>query len=107
MAEVTVWEKRTTKLMVSLGYDVSQDVITSQIREGRTPESELIAEWNVAFLTDGTDGELVLTIDDSLVQDVSVSNGYMDGVRVSNSEPLPLFDEIIDVVFKEPGPTAI
>lgn len=101
MEHITVDRGRTKKLLVGLGYDVSDDVITSEIRLDIDPTSELIATWNVAFVTDGVDGELVLTLDDSVTSGITKTTGYMDLKRVTNGEPLSAFDEPVQVVFQD------
>lgn len=98
MNRVEVHKHRTVTLPVSLGYDVSGDTFKSDIRVAKDPESELIAEWQVSFLTDGTDGELVLTLDDAATDDVPTV-GYMDIKRTTGGEPVPVFNEILEVVF--------
>lgn len=90
MGEPLVLHKgRTNILPVSLGVDVSQDTITSEIRTEIDPTSDLIATWQVEFLTDGSDGECVFTIDDSNFTNVTNRYGWMDVKRVSDGEPLP------------------
>lgn len=101
MDDLIVHKNRTNVLSVSLGYDVSADIFTSEIREKALVGSPLIAEWDCDFLTDGTDGELVLTLDDSLVQAITQKSGYMDIKRLSGGEPYPVFNAPIKVVFQE------
>lgn len=101
MQHVTVYKGRTTLLRVSLGYDVSNDTITSEIRVDPNRESELIASWNVSFETDGADGELILTIDDSVSDLIDRNDGYMDLKRVTGGQPVPVFDIPLQVLFKD------
>ncbi len=91
---VLVYKNRTNVLRVSLGIDVSADTFESEIRQKSTVTSTLVATWAVSFLTDGEDGELVLTLDDSELEDVEVKSGYMDIKRVTGGEPLPVFPPI-------------
>lgn len=101
--QVTVWKGRRTKLLVALGYDVSQDdSLHSEIRADQDRSSELIATWEVAFATDGQDGELILTLDDEATATITRSNGYMDIKRIVGGEPYSAWDEPIEVLFKEP-----
>jgi hypothetical protein len=99
MKQIVVDKGRTVILPVSLGFDVSQDVITSQIRITKSPTSTLIATWVVSFTTNGTDGELILTLDDSVTSAITQSIGYMDLKRVSGGQPLSIFSEPLEVVF--------
>ena len=101
MNQITVFKGRTNVVPVSLGYDVSNDILTSEIRFGKDRDSELIATWNVSFATDGVDGELILTLDDSTTSAIVRSVGYMDIKRMSNGEPLNVLDDVIEVLFKE------
>lgn len=100
MSDIVVYKNRTNVISVSLGTDVSADTLESQIRERAYVTAPLIAEWVVSFLTDGTDGELLLTLDDSALVDVIVKTGYMDIKRVSNGEPYAIFPPV-KVVFKD------
>lgn len=101
MKQIVVHKGRTNKLLVAVGFDVSNDVLTSEIRAEKDQESELIATWSVAFVDDGVDGELVLTLDNSVVSAVTKSKGYMDIKRVTGGEPVSLFDDILEVLFKD------
>jgi hypothetical protein len=76
---------------VSLGTDVSGDTFESEIREKALVTAPLIATWTVEFLTDGIDGELVLTLDDSALLEVTQKVGYMDIKRTSGGEPYAVF----------------
>lgn len=101
MNEVTVWKGRTNVLEVSLSYDVSNDTITSEIRQGRSLDTMLIAAWQVTYKTDGTDGNLILTLDDSVTTTIEDTIGYMDIKRVSGSEPYSVLDAPLTVIFKD------
>lgn len=101
MEPIKVYRGRTTTLQVSLSYDVSNDTISSQIRQGRNSQSTLIVEWEVKFKTDGTDGELIFTIDDVASAGIADTSGYMDIKRLTDNEPVSVFDEPFPVVFKE------
>lgn len=95
---VIVQKGRTNRLPVSLGIDVSDDVLTSEIR---TSSGVLIATWDLVFDGDGSDGELLLTLDDSVTTLIPYPNGFMDIKRVSAGEPLPVFNNPLEVEFRE------
>lgn len=99
MEPVEVQKGRTVIVPVSVGFDVSQDTISSEIRVGPNKSSNLIASWEVSFETDGTDGQIILTLDDSITSDITQSVGYMDIKRVSGGEPFPIFNKPIEVSF--------
>jgi hypothetical protein len=99
--QIIVHKNRTNIITVDLGTDVSADTFASQIRAGKSNDADLIATWTVSFLTNGTDGKLKLTIDNSLLTNVTRSNGYMDLKRIKNNEPLSVFEEPIEVIFRE------
>lgn len=101
MKQITVQKGRTKILPVSLGYDVSDDELKSEIRVDKNQESDLIATWDIAFETDGTDGELILTLDDSVTAGVTKSVGYMDIKRTTGNEPVSAFDEPLEVLFED------
>jgi len=91
---------RTNIISIGLGMDVSQDTFTSEIRIDEDPESDLIAALDVVFDDDGTDGELVLTLDNSVAETIERTYGFMDLKRVSAGEPLSVFLKPIRVVFE-------
>lgn len=96
--KVVVYKNRTNIIPVSLGIDVSDDTITSEIR---TTSGTLIATWAVTFAGDGTDGELIFTLDNSAVSSITYPTGLMDIKRVSGGEPLPVFDRPLEVEFRD------
>jgi hypothetical protein len=100
MKQLTVHKGRTVVVPVKLPYDVSQDTITSEIRSEPDPTSQLLATWAVTFATDGTDGEIVLTLDDSVTSSVQKTVGYMDIKRVTDGEPVSVFNDPLEVLFK-------
>lgn len=99
MRKLIVYKDRTNVVQLNLGFDVSADIITSQIREQTNKDSTLIATWTVAFAGDGTDGQLILTLDNSLVAAITRRSGFMDIKRLSGGEPLPVFDSPLEVEF--------
>lgn len=98
--QIVVHKGRTNTLTVDLGIDVSGDTITSEIRTEPQVDAPLIATWTVAFTTDGTDGELTLTLDDTFTSQITVAGGFMDLKRVTGGEPVPVFDKPLEVVFR-------
>lgn len=98
---IIVYKNRTTTLIVSLGIDISGDTFASQIREKPNATSTLIVAWTPTFVTDGNDGELKLTIDNSVAGSITQSSGYMDIRRTSGGEPLPVFDKPLLVNFRD------
>lgn len=96
---IIVHKGRTTTLEVGLGFDVSEDEFTSQIRVDKDRTSELIATWTVTFLTDGTDGELILTLDNLITGVIAKAKGYMDIKRITGGEPVNVFDKPLEVIF--------
>lgn len=98
--EVIVHKGRTNIITVKLGYDVSADTFSSQIRTQPVVNSDLIAEWLVEFVTDGTDGDLRLTLDDAITEPIIADKGYMDLKRTTGGEPVPVFDRPLEVLFR-------
>ena len=99
-SKVIVHKGRTNVVTASLGINVSADVITSEIRSEPDSTSPLIATWVVSFKTDGADGELILTLDDLHTTQIKANSGYMDIKRVTGSEPVPVFDQPLEVSFR-------
>ncbi|MET0786322.1 MAG: hypothetical protein ABWY25_06410 [Paenisporosarcina sp.] len=99
-SKIIVHKGRTNILTVSLGINVSADTIRSQIRSEPNQESPLIAEWLVTFKTTGADGELILRLDDNETRQIKANSGYMDILRITGSEPVPVFDQPLEVSFR-------
>lgn len=95
--KIIVHKNRVNVITVSMGQDVSGDTITSEIRADPDSNSPLIAAWEVTFDTDGTDGELVLTMQDI---EITANSGYMDLKRMAGGEPYPVFDRPLEVEFR-------
>jgi hypothetical protein len=83
-----------------MGMDVSQDTLTSEIRSSPNKNAPLIATWNLTFATDGTDGEIILTLDDTVTGAIEADSGYTDIKRVTGGEPVPVFDKPLEVIFR-------
>lgn len=98
--KVIVHKGRTNVVTVSLGINVSADTITSEIRSEPDQESDLIATWVVTFKTTGVDGDLLLTLDDSITKLITATNGYMDLKRITGGQPISVFDKPIEVDFR-------
>lgn len=98
---VIVHKARRNILTVNMGYDVSLDTITSEIRAAPARTAPLVATWVVSYATDGSDGELILTLDDTATGAIDVDRGYMDLKRVTGGEPVPVFDEPLEVIFRD------
>lgn len=98
---VIVYIGRTTPLYVKLGFDVSADTLVSEIRAEADSESELIATWDIEFVTDGTDGDLLFTLDDSVTSLIDRTNCFMDIKRVTGGEPVSIFYEPVPVVCRK------
>ena len=101
MSHITVRKNRTNIVEVQLSYDLSTSAITSQIRRGRSPDTALIAEWDVRYKTDGTDGCLIFTLDDSVTAEIEDKTGYMDILRMEEGEPITVLEYPLSVVFQE------
>ena len=98
--KVIVHKGRTNIVRIDLGIDVSADIITSEIRSEPNVESPLLATWDVDFDTDGVDGKLVLTLDDLITSQIKANSGYMDLKRITGGEPVPVFDQPLEVTFR-------
>jgi hypothetical protein len=98
--ELVVYKNRTNTITVSLGINVAGDVITSEIRAEPDVASPLLMTWTVAYATDGTDGELILSVDDNATAQIKANSGYMDIKRVTGGEPVPVFDRPVEVEFR-------
>lgn len=102
MKQIVIYKGRTAILPVSFGDDISNDTFTSEIRVDKDPASLLITTWDVSFDTNGVDGELILTLDDSITGAVTKSVGYMDIKRITDGEPINVFNQPVEVLFKNP-----
>jgi len=100
-SQIFVYKNRTNIITVSLGMNVQNDTFTSEIRKEKNSSSTLLATWTVSFVTNGTDGMLKLTLDNSQLANITRSNGFMDIKRTTSGEPVPVFDDPIEVIFRE------
>lgn len=100
--EIIVHKGRTNVVTVDMGIDVSLDILTSEIRSEPNQGAPLIATWEVAFVTDGTDGKLTLTLDDLTTSQIKATSGFMDIKRVVGTigEPVAAFDKPLEVTFR-------
>lgn len=98
--QVSVYTDRQTVMKVSLGRDVSGSTFASQIRKDRRKTSDLLATWVISFETDGTDGELIFTLDVESASTIDVAEGYMDIKETKAGQPFSVSDDPMLVVFK-------
>lgn len=101
MGTITVDRGRTKTVRVSFGRDISDSVFTSQIRAGNKDSSVLIATWAVAFETDGTDGELLMTLDNAVTSAITYKIGYTDLKNVVDGEPESVWPAPLQVIFRD------
>lgn len=100
---VVVHKGRTNVVIVKLGINVQADVFSSEIRSEPTQDATLLATWAVQFVTNGSDGQLKLTLDDLVTSQIKASNGFMDLKRQvggAAGEPVPVFDRPLEVEFR-------
>jgi len=100
-SKLNVYKNRTNIISVGFGYDVSGSTFESEIRVGKDSASDLIATWTITFATDGTDGELIFTLDDAVSATITNFKGFMDIKKVTGGEPLPVINGPIEVFFKD------
>ena len=98
--KIIVHKGRTNVITVDMGIDVSTDTITSEIRSEPSQDSPLLATWEVTKTNGGSDGELTLRIDDVITAQIKAASGYMDIKRLTGGEPIPVFDQPIEVEFR-------
>ena len=96
---LVVYKGRTNVFEVKLPYDVSEDVLKSQIRVGADSDTPLIAEWVIEFKSDGKDGSILIVLDDSAASVIGHTFGYTDIKRITDGEPVPVFDNPLPVFF--------
>lgn len=85
---------------VDLGQDYTGDTFTAEIRVSHSPASDLIATWTVDD-SDVANGNLTLTLDNSITTAITAKRGWMDILRTSGGEPLTVFAAPLEVVFKD------
>lgn len=98
---IKIVKGRTNIVTVNLGFDVSADTFRSQIRKSENHTSDILGTFDVDFTTDGTDGRLTLTLDNSDTATIPDNVGYMDIERMSGGEPLNVFKEPLRVEFQD------
>ena|SRR5688572_15868031 len=95
---IRVYKGRTTVVTVNLGINVTGETFASEIRTEPDVNSALICEWDITIV-DAPTGKLRLELDDLVTGQVTVDSGYMDIKRTSGGEPLPVFDDVLEVSF--------
>jgi hypothetical protein len=95
-----VHKGRTNLVAVQMGTDVSADELTSEIRAEPEQTALLIATWTVTKPNGGADGEVLLTLDDLTTGQIAATSGYMDIKRLVGTEPYPVFEKPLEVVFQ-------
>lgn len=96
---VIVHKGRTMSLPVELGYDITGETFTSEIRTQPDQDAVLIATWTVSVVN-ATTGSLLLEMDDLVTGQVAEDRGYMDVRRLSGGEPLAVWDRPLEVEFR-------
>lgn len=93
--QLVVHKGRVNVVAVNLGFDITGETLTSQIRERTDQDSPLIADWTVSIVTPGT-GVLSLLLDDT-DNSIEHSTGFMDIKRLTGGQSLSVFDEPLAV----------
>lgn len=102
MDSVIVVRGNTVEVPVSLAFNVSADTLYSSIRTTEDPDSDVIAEWDISFITNGTDGELLFTLDGDITADIVEDIGYMFFISINGGDPIDIFDVPVVVEFVDP-----
>lgn len=101
MSNLKVHRNRTNVNIVSLGFNPSGQTFLSQIREGMSPDSQLIANWNIEVVGDGSTGQLRLSLDNSITKEITQTIGYMDILREEGGEPYSILETPLQVSFMD------
>lgn len=99
VSHISVHRNRTNVHLVSLGMNVAGQTFRSEIREGQSPESDLIATWIIDIVGDGSSGQLRLSLDDSITKEITHNVGYMDILREQGGEPYSMLEAPLLVFF--------
>lgn len=97
--EILVYKNRYNVVTVDLGYDVTGETLTSEIRSEPSVDSVLIATWNV-IVDDAATGQLTLTLDTIATAQIKASSGFMDVKRTDGVEAVPAWEKPIEVSFQ-------
>lgn len=101
MQPIVIQRGNTIEVPVSIGFNVSGETLTSKIYVDDDPLSAVIAEWTVSFITDGSDGELLLTLSYLITEAIVQSSGHMD-LRKTSGTPVDLLEQMLEVIFQGP-----
>lgn len=96
---ITVQKGRTVTVAVNLVVIDEGDTFSSEIRSERNTSSVLIATWEIDV--DVPNKELTLTLDNSITEEIEHSLGYMDIKRITDGEPVSVFNKPLEVRFEE------
>lgn len=91
---------RHNTVAVRFDGDISTEVLTSEIRKEKSKTSELIATFTPSFATDGTDGILLLTLDQTASDGITFTNGWMDIKKIEDGKSTSAFQHPVPVIFE-------
>lgn len=102
MQKVEVERGKTVVVGISIGFNVSLFEFLCEMRESEDPASAIITTWDMSFETDGKDGELLASLDDSITSVLVLGAAWLHLYRVSGSTHLPVFGEPVEVIILDP-----
>lgn len=102
VATLIVAKTKTVIVPISLGFNVVGWVFTADLRATVVATSALIATWIVTFDTDGKDGELIATLQDTITSGLTVGTAYMRLKRIIPSPTLEIFGEPVLTSIQNP-----
>lgn len=97
---VIVWKHVNNEITVNVGFDLGTNTVKSQIRTKPTRDGVLVADW-VVDVVDAAEGELKLSMTETVSGGITVEKGYMDLVRLVGTEPWPVFDAPLEVSIRD------
>ena len=103
MQTLVVERTKTVVVPISLGFNVSGQVFTADLRATTSATSTLIATWTVTFATNGKDGELIATLPDTVTSTLAVGTAYMRLKRTTPGPTIEIFGEPVLVSIQNPN----
>lgn len=97
MTQIHIIRGRSKTIEYVSQRDLSGSSFASHIRTARTPESQLLAEWSISYVTDGTDGKLILHLTAEQTAVITVTSGFMD-IKANNTGLPDEVEQLTDII---------
>lgn len=97
---VIVHKHRVNELTINLGFNITGDTITSEIRSQPSQDGPLVATWTVTIIN-ATTGEIKLAMNAAVSGGINVETGWMDLKWVHSGSAKAIFESPLEVSIRD------